>query len=223
MLSRGWVDNEQLRQALKAQKDSGSGRVGEWLRHLGAVTEEQVTHTLGLQWSIPVFPLDQSRRFLECAHLIPFPLLEAAAMVPVHYIPASQLLYVAFVDRVNNSALYAVEKMLDCRTEPCLALQSHVLQALEELRSRPPATEVLVDSLSDPWEMADSVLSHVERLRGVDVRVSGFGGFVWVRILYPSGYTDVLFQTRKIPCRSIHLDPSTSYHTCPPQAGAVGE
>ncbi len=60
MLSRGLVDDEQLKRALKAQKDSGSGRVGEWLRHIGAVTEEQVTQILGLQWSIPVFPLSQS-------------------------------------------------------------------------------------------------------------------------------------------------------------------
>ena len=83
MLSRGFVDNEQLKQALKAQKDSGTGRVGEWLRHIGAATEEQVTQVLGLQWSIPVFPLGQSRRFLECAQLVPFPLLEVAEMVPV--------------------------------------------------------------------------------------------------------------------------------------------
>ena len=36
MLSRGLVDNEQLKKALKAQRDSGSGRLGEWLRHIGA-------------------------------------------------------------------------------------------------------------------------------------------------------------------------------------------
>jgi hypothetical protein len=34
MLSRGYVDQEQLKKALQAQKDSGSGRVGEWLRHI---------------------------------------------------------------------------------------------------------------------------------------------------------------------------------------------
>ena len=143
MLSRGLVDNEQLKKALKAQKESGSGRVGEWLRHIGAVSEEQVTQILGLQWSIPVFPLNQSRRFLECAHLVPFPLLEVAEMVPVHHIPTSQHLYVAFVDRVNYSALYAVEKMLECHTEPCLAVQSQVLQALNELRGRPRPVEFL--------------------------------------------------------------------------------
>src|SRR5579863_8981934 len=63
-----------------------TGRVGEWLRHLGAVTEEQVTQVLGLQWSIPVFPLGQSRRFLECARLVPLPLLKVAEMLPVHHI-----------------------------------------------------------------------------------------------------------------------------------------
>jgi hypothetical protein len=197
MLSRGFVDNEQLKKALKAQKDSGSGRVGEWLRHLGAVTEEQVTQILGLQWSIPVFPLNQSRRFLECASLVPLPLLEAAEMVPVHHIPTSQHLYVAFIDRVNYSALYAVEKMLECHTEPCLALQSDVLQALDELRGRTRPTEVLIDNISDLWEMADSILSHVVRLGAVDVRISGFGGFIWVRILSSSGYTDLLYQTQK--------------------------
>src|SRR5262249_3935740 len=119
MLSRGMVDNEQLKQALKAQKESGTGRVGEWLRHLGAVTEDQVTQILGVQWSIPVFPLNQSRRFLECAQLVPFPLLEMAEMVPVHHIPINQHLYVAFIDRINYSALYTLEKMLECHTEPC--------------------------------------------------------------------------------------------------------
>ncbi|HMD85768.1 MAG TPA: hypothetical protein VKO18_13820 [Terriglobia bacterium] len=203
MLSRGLVDNEQLKKALKAQKDSGSGRVGEWLRHMGAVSEEQVTQILGLQWSIPVFPLKQSRRFLECAHLVPLPLLEVAEMVPVHHIPTSQHLYVAFTDRINYSALYAVEKMLDCHTEPCLAVQSQVLQALKELRSRPRPVEFLMDSISDPGEMASAILAQVERLGASDVRISGFDGFIWARILALSGYTDILFQAQRNPPGSI--------------------
>ena len=189
MLSRGLIDNEQLKRALKAQKDSGSGRVGEWLRHLGAVSEEQVTQILGVQWSIP--------GFLECAHLVPFPLLEVAEMVPVHHLPTSQHLYVAFVDRINYSALYAVEKMLECHTEPCVALQSQVLQALKELRSRPRPVEVLVDNISDPWEMASTILAEAVRQGAADVRVSGFDGFIWARILSPSGYADILFQAQR--------------------------
>ena len=197
MLSRGMVDNEQLKRALKAQKDSGSGRVGEWLRHIGAVSEEQVTQILGLQWSIPVFPLNQNRRYLECAHLIPLPLLEEAEMVPVHHLPTIQHLYVAFVDRINYSALYAVEKMLECHTEPCLALQSHVLQALKELRSRPRPVENLVANLADPGEMANTIFAHAGRQGATEVRMSGFDGFIWARILSPPRYTDLLFQSPK--------------------------
>jgi hypothetical protein len=197
MLSRGLVDNDQLKRALKAQKDSGSGRVGEWLRHMGVVSEEQVTQILGLQWSIPVFPLNLSRRFLECAHLVPFPLLEVAEMVPVHHIPTSQHLYVAFVNRINYSALYALEKMLECHTEPCLALQSQVLQALNELRGRPRPVEILVDNISDPGEMASTVLAQAVRLGATDVRVSGFDGFIWARLISPTGYTDILFQAQR--------------------------
>lgn len=194
MLSRGMVDDDQLKRALKAQKDSGSGRVGEWLRHIGAVNEEQVTQILGLQWSLPVFPLNQSRRFLECAHLVPFPLLELAEMVPVHHVPTSQHLFVAFVDRINYSALYAVEKMLECHTEPCIAVQSQVLKALKELRSRPRPVEILVDNIFDPSEMASTILTQALRLGVTYARISGFDGFIWARILSPAGYTDMLFQ-----------------------------
>jgi hypothetical protein len=197
MLSRGFVDNEQLKRALKAQKDSGSGRVGEWLRHIGAVSEEQVTQILGLQWSIPVFPLNQSRRYLECAHLVPYPLLEVAEMVPVHYLANSQILYMAFVDRVNHSALYALEKMLACHTEPCLASQSQVLQALKDLGGRHRPVDILADSVSDPWEIANTISTHAVGLGAVDVRISGFCGFLWARILSPSGYTDVLVQAQR--------------------------
>jgi hypothetical protein len=198
MLSRGLVDNEQLKKALKAQKDSGSGRVGEWLRHLGAVSEEQVTQILGLQLSVPVFPLNQSRRFLECAHLVPLPLLEVAVMIPVHHIATSQHLYMAFVDHINYSALYAVEKILECHTEPCLAVQSQLLKALEELRSRPCPVEILVDSISDRGEIASTILAQVVRVGATDVKVSGFDGFIWARSLSPAGCTDMLFQAQRL-------------------------
>jgi exosome complex RNA-binding protein Rrp4 len=58
--------------------------------------------------------------------------------------------------------------------------------------------EVTVESLSNPWEMAGSILSHVAQRGGVDVRVSGFNGYIWARILSTSGHADMLFQARQI-------------------------
>jgi len=198
MLSRGYVGPEQLKQALKAQKDSGTGRVGEWLRHIGAATEEQVTQVLGLQWSMPVYPLHQTRHYLECAHLIPLALLEAVEMVPVHYLAASRHLYMAFVDRVNYTALYSVEKMLDCRTEPCLASQSQMQEALQELRTQPRPAELVVDGSGGPAQIAETTWSYVSRLGGEGVRVAGFTGFLWIRILSLGGSNDLLFRIPQI-------------------------
>jgi hypothetical protein len=87
--------------------------------------------------------------------------------------------------------------MLECHTEPCLAVQSQIVQALNELRGRHRALEILVDNISDPAEMAGSILAHVMRLGAMDVRVSGFDEFIWARVISPSGYTDVLFQSQR--------------------------
>jgi hypothetical protein len=196
LLDRGFVDREQLKRALQAQKDAGTGRVGEWLRHLGAVTEEPVTQALGAQWSMPVFPLHQTRRYLECAQLIPLRLLQAVEMVPVHYLPASRELHIAFVDRVNYTALYSVEKMLDCHTEPSLAPQSVVQQALREICAQPRPGEVVLDQPADPACLAETAASYARKLAAENVKLSGFGGFVWLRFLSPGGHNDLLFRTR---------------------------
>src|SRR5579864_4467641 len=54
LLSRQQVTVEQLRRALEAQRTAGYGRIGEWLRTLGFVNEEQVTAALARQWSRPI-------------------------------------------------------------------------------------------------------------------------------------------------------------------------
>jgi hypothetical protein len=194
MLSRGMVDDEQLKNALKAQRDSGAGRVGEWLRHIGAVSEEQVTQILGLQLSTPVFPLQESRGYLDCAHLVPLSLLEEAQMVPVHHLPSSQHLFIAFIDRINYSALYAIERMLECHTEPCLAMQSLVLKALREIRGVSRPAEVVVAYISEAREMATTIVTEAVRMAAADIRVNGFDNIVWARLRGLSGYADILFQ-----------------------------
>ena len=88
------------------------------------------------------------------------------------------------------------------RTVPGRAV-ALVVQALKELRGRPRPVEVLVDNISDPAEMASTILAQAERLGATDVRVSGFDGFIWARLLTPSGYTDILFQTARNPSELI--------------------
>jgi hypothetical protein len=194
MLSRGLVREEDLKAALAAQRDSGSGRVGEWLRHLGAATELQVTRALGMQWSLPVFPLERMPAPLACSDLLPSAILEAGQMVPVHFAPQTGHLYIAFADRVNYTFLYAVERMLRCRTEPCLGLQTEIRKALEAIRQKPRPKEVFLDGVQDPKEMAIIAMSHAVKLATEEVETVGCAEFIWVRMRAPDGTSDLLFH-----------------------------
>src|SRR5205823_131696 len=54
MLSRGDLSDLQLRAALSAQQQNGTGRIGEWIQKLGYAREPQVTAALAVQWSCPI-------------------------------------------------------------------------------------------------------------------------------------------------------------------------
>jgi hypothetical protein len=194
LFSIGAISQPDLQGALQAQKDSGSGRIGEWLRQAGAVSEAQVTTALAMQWSCPVFPLDSHRRFLECAQLIPIPLLESARMVPVHYLPSSKFLYVAFAESIDYTTLYGVEQMLDCRTEPCVATESSLQRALEELRQEPRPPEVVFDSVVDAREMAATARSYALQLAADDARIVCCGEYIWTRLESKGMINNLLFQ-----------------------------
>jgi len=51
---------------------------------------------------------------------IPLPILEAFQMLPINYVASTNTLYLAFGERVDHAALYAIERVLDCRTQPAL-------------------------------------------------------------------------------------------------------
>jgi len=42
--------------------------------------------------------------------------------------------------------------------------------------------------------MAAAISAQAERLGATDLRVSGFDGFIWARLLSPLGYVDILFE-----------------------------
>ena len=194
LLSNGVISDDKLKAALKAQRESGKGRVGDWLRQFGVVTEQQITAALGTQWSCPVFPLENRREFLECASLVPLPILEPSRMVTVHYLPSSRLLYMAFADWIDYTTLYAVEQMLECRTEPCLAKQTALESALEEIRSQPRPPEVMFDSVREPQEIAHTTRSYATKLGAPEVRMVACWEHLWIRLQSSNKTTNLLFR-----------------------------
>jgi hypothetical protein len=204
MLSRGLVNHATLKEALRAQREAGAGKVGEWLCRLGAVNEDQVTATLGVQWGCPVFPLERHPGFVECARLVPLPIVESVRMVVVHYLPVSRHLYVAFAEGVDHTALYALEQIFRCRTEPSLTSDSAFRRALDALRRVPPAPEQRVPGLQDPLEMARLLRRHAAEMEAQDVRMASCAKFIWARLESATQIQNLLFE---VPFGSPSLSP----------------
>ncbi len=194
LLSRGLIDNQKLQEALGAQRESRKGRLGEWLMQLGAVSEDQVTAALATQWNCPVFPLERHPRFIDCAGMVPLPILEAARMAIVHYLPVRNSLYVAFADGIDHCALQALEEMFRCRTEPCIARASSLQHALEAIRSLPRPPEVVIDNIREPQEMAGAVRRYVAATTADRVRIVKFDAYIWAHLENSSQPTNVLFR-----------------------------
>ncbi|MCL5670819.1 MAG: hypothetical protein M1423_05910, partial [Acidobacteria bacterium] len=158
------------------------GRFGEWLLQLGIVTEEQLTTALGMQWGCPVFHLAESPDFNECALIVPLYIMEAARMAPVHFLPASRTLYIAFADGIDFSTLRSIEQMLDCSTQPCVIGESAMSAAHEAIRQMDRPSEIILDCPRDFHDLAREVRDWAESNQAEQVRAVTCPECIWVRI-----------------------------------------
>jgi len=193
MLSRGQLTYPQLRAALEAQQGSPYHRIGEWLEKLGFATEQQITAALGLQWACPVLawrrPQDSG-----CARMLPYRLLEHFRMLPVQFVSSTRTFYVAFCDGIDYTALYAIEQMLDCRTEACLISRSSMDRELERMGHEARDGDLLFESWHDPRAMAHITCGYARNLGADEVRIVGCGEYIWVRLEAGRDLATLLFR-----------------------------
>ncbi len=167
------------------------GKIGEWFEKLGFATEQDVTTALALQWGCPVVSSFDPSTVDSCGS-IPLPILEAFQMLPINYAASNNTLYLAFGERVDHAALYAIETILDCRTQPCVANRRRIALQLESMRqlSHPGDVKFVTRDLN---EMARITSSYVSRLSPEEVRLSRIGPFLWLRLTANSTATNLLF------------------------------
>ncbi len=103
-------------------------------------------------------------------------------MLPLNYAVSTNTLYLAFGERVDHAALYAVEKILDCRTQPCVAGRKSVARQLDAMRQLPRTNEVEFGPMNELAEMARIAASYTTRLTPEQVRLSRIGRFIWLRL-----------------------------------------
>jgi hypothetical protein len=173
--------------------------VGEWLQEMGAISEQEITAALGIQWCCPVFNLREAS-LPACVDLVPRPLLEFFRMVPVHFAAARRDLYMAFSHAVDYSALYAVEQILRCNTRPCLIGDSTMDLTLEKLRrQRPESAQRVFESYTDKSEMARIARSYVLKVSAREVRIVRCGDYIWLRLEDHREPVDLLFHVAVEP------------------------
>ncbi len=185
LLSRQHLTVEQLQAALETQRRSGRGKIGEWLQALGFVDEQQVTAALARQWSCPVLRANTLVLRPRCIPQIPLTLLERLTMIPVDYVVSTSTLHMAFGEGIDYSVLYAIEQMIKCRTEPCMAAPSFVRSKLQLLSGSRGKGEVVFERVNDGAEFSRIIRSYCARLTVSEIRLANCGPYLWVRLLRP--------------------------------------
>jgi Type II secretion system (T2SS), protein E, N-terminal domain len=181
MVARGTLTHLEVRAALEAQRRARHGKIGEWIEKLGFATEQEVTSALALQWGCPVASsFDPS--MIQAVGNIPLPILEAFQMLPFNLVAATNTLYIAFGERVDHAALYAIGKILQCRTQPCVAGRKIVARQLDLMRQLPRPADVEFGPISDLAEMRRIAASYTSRLSPEQVRIVRVGKFIWLRL-----------------------------------------
>jgi hypothetical protein len=180
MVARGKLTYIEVRAALEAQRRARYGKIGEWIEKLGFASEQEVTSALALQWGCPVATsFDPST--IQSPGSIPLSILEAFQMLPLNYVAPTNTLYLAFGERVDHAALYAIEKILACRTQPCVAGRKGIACQLDSMRQMPRPSDVEFGPMHDLAEMARIASSYTARLSPEEVRLSRIGRFIWLR------------------------------------------
>ncbi len=194
MLEQGWITGQQLRNAVKAQKAAGTGRVGDWLVAQHATDEATVTRALGLQWSSPVLPAGSNDPAILAA-LMPRLFLDAFGVLPLR-IAADRILYLGFEQSLDGVLAFAVSRMLDIRVENAI-VQSSVFRRFQPdmLAAKFPEVQ-LVEAISEP--AAASLLAHsLERTQPVNARLVRVHDCLWLR-MWLSGNPGTLPQTGSV-------------------------
>jgi hypothetical protein len=187
LLSRRQVTESQLREALAQQRAAGRGRIGEWLLKMDFASEQQITAALARQWSSPVLQTRAAPLNPALLPQIPKLLLDLFQMVPVSFVAATTTLHIAFANGVDHSVLYAIERMLDCRTGHCVVPPSLLRQSLLALGEGRSSTDFVFERVSSISELVSIVSNYAVRVSAREIRMAICTPYNWVRLECASG------------------------------------
>jgi Type II secretion system (T2SS), protein E, N-terminal domain len=184
MLSQGWITHPQLQKALTAQRESGTGRIGDWLMSECGLEAEQILRGLSMQWGCPVLTTE---RFSPEAMALVMPkvFVERFGVLPLH-IAGSQILYLGFADRLDASSAFATEQMTELKVE-CGVLESAQFESARERLLACDGVEVKLETAVDENAMTARITALLEHKQPIASRLVRLHQHYWLRMWLESG------------------------------------
>ncbi len=179
MLEQGWITSAQLRMALEAQKAAGVGRLGHWLVRQRAVSEQQVTRALGLQWSCPVLGLEAHVPEILTS-VLPRLFVDAFGCLPLR-IAAGKIVYLGFESRLDPALALAVERMTGLRAESGLVQESLFRPAYTRMLAATFPSVELIEAASES-ALIQVLTRRVEKFKPVASRLVRLHDCLWLRM-----------------------------------------
>jgi type IV pilus assembly protein PilB len=123
------ITEDQLNRALKYQERRG-GKLGEILQILGYISTEEVTHTLGMKYSVPTVNLANTQVDREILKLIPQEIAWANRIIPIGYLGSA--LACAMEDPTLVDTIELVEFRIGRPIQPVLVTDEMMTGALNK-------------------------------------------------------------------------------------------
>src|SRR6266852_6281206 len=123
------ITQDQLKDALKVQKDTGS-KLGETLIKLGFVSEEDITECLSQQFGVPSINLDHFEIDASVIKLINADVARKYNILPVNKTGAT--ITIAMADPTNVCAMDDIKFMTGYNVEPVVASETSLEEAIDK-------------------------------------------------------------------------------------------
>ncbi|MBU0549357.1 MAG: hypothetical protein KKH80_00875 [Candidatus Omnitrophica bacterium] len=127
LIERQNITPEQLKEALKLQKDKG-GLIGEILVEMGFAQEMDIAQSLTAQYGFPYLPLDNYEIDTEIIKLISYQLAVKYLFVPVDKLGNN--LSIALANPLNNEAIDEIEKLTGFNLQIFVTTSSDIRRAI---------------------------------------------------------------------------------------------
>src|SRR6202140_149512 len=159
------ITQDQLKEALKSQKDSG-GKLGETLIKLGFVSEEDITECLSQQFGVPSINLVHFEIDGSVIKLIPADVARKYNILPVNKTGAT--ITIAMADPTNVFAMDDIKFMTGYNVEPVVASELGIKAAIDNYYGTTSSLE-LKKVMEDLQTQENADLEVLEEDESLDV------------------------------------------------------